>query len=252
MFPVCHIYIASKVMDNISDFAVLGSIYPDAVVSRDIPRNITHYNSSALFNFFKNREKKITDFAKGSITHCVDMKGLDYYSDESFPDGHDLGYCFEKAKYIEKDVVKYCNVPEKIGLWKAHNIIEIAFELFIDKKDGSLKHRFKKVIMDEGLIDYVSRRLACFYSKDAGYFVGKFRKFIDYFDYDNVCALNMAKKYSIQLKIKHGIEVEDTSKMASIILKSLDIIKTDADDFIDYVIGSLRRTMPSIDAKTYD
>lgn len=243
MFPICHIYFADRVFGSISDFSVLGSIYPDAVISKVLNRDVTHYNTKKIYQYFKNDDEYMKEFALGAESHGVDMKGIDYYSDEKYLDS-DRGYCFLKGKRIEKEVIDCCHVPENLGLWKAHNFIEMAFELYLDNKNSYTKELFKNALSQKSKISYISRKLSSFYGIEASYFEKKFCNFSYFFDYEHVNAYTMAQKYSLQLYQKHGIKNMDVKLGASAILKGVDIIKEDAESFLDYVV---RRFKADID-----
>lgn len=245
MFPLCHIYFCDRVLDNPSEFEVLGSIYPDAVTSKKLERRITHYNTGKLHGYFMNKHCDMEDFAVGAITHGVDMRGLDFYSDENYP-GAVKGYCFEKAKSIADDVVKCCSIPYEWGLWKGHNFIEMAFEIYLNEIDKSLKYRFKNVLENRDIIECVSSNLSNFYNMERDYFEKGFNKFIDFFDYENLNETTMVKRYSIQLKALHGIEDFDLPGAASIIKKAVDMIRYDADDFFDYTTEEVRKIIDAI------
>lgn len=243
MFPICHIYFAGSVFGGLTNFSVLGSIYPDAVISGRLKRDITHYNTGDLYSYFESSDGMMKEFAQGAASHGVDMKGLDYYSDEKYPNAY-KGYCFEKGKSIEKEVIDCCRIPEEWGLWKAHNFIEMAFELYLDRKNGHIKEQFKRALTDRKSISYISRNLSLFYGIPADYFEKGFCSFSSFFDYEHMNERTMAEKYSVQLYKKHGISNMDICLGEATILKAVDIISHDAQSFLDYAIDRFKVDFP--------
>lgn len=242
MFPLCHIYFTSKVFENISDFAIIGSIYPDIVISEAISRDMSHYNTEELFKYLIHSGKKMEEFAVGALTHGVDMKGLDYYSDENFPRGY-KGYCFEKGKIIEENVIECCRIPREWGLWKAHNFIEMAFELYINQRHKDILKTFKKVLEDSNIIRYISQHLEGYYHVSASSLEQSFKNFYKIFEYDQLNELTMMRKYGMQLKKKHGIENIDIEKAGLVISTAVEIISHDADDFFNYTIPKVKKVV---------
>lgn len=246
MFPLCHIYFAGRVIDNPSDYTLLGSFYPDAVISNELKRDITHYNTRSLLEFSRGRDARIREFSYGAVTHGVDLEGLDYYSDESYPNSY-KGYCFEKAKIIKKDVIDCCNIPEEWGLWKAHNFIEMAFELYLNKRDSSIRYKFKNILEDKELIEYVSLFLSAFYDIDRNMFIRSFEVFSNFFEFERLDENSLAKRYSLQLARNHGIKNFNSGMASRIILNALDVISDDVDNFFEYTVFRVKRVIASLD-----
>ena len=246
MFPICHIYFADKIIGKLSQFNILGSIYPDIVISDVLSRESTHYNTLQLYDYFKYMDIKMRDFAMGTITHGVDMKGLDYYSDENYPD-MDSGYCFEKGKQIEKDVINCCKIPEKWGLWKAHNFIEMAFEICVYRQNKWLKESLKNALEDIEVIKYVSKNLQLFLNINEGMLVDKFKRFTDFIEYKDINENTMMKKYCIQLEVKYGIKDVNNLCGAKIIAKAIELIQGDVDDFFDFTVAKVTGVLNNLE-----
>lgn len=245
MFPMCHIYFASRVLDELSDYAVLGCIYPDMLIPHKLTRDITHYNTNGLYGFFKDRDSCMKDFAGGAVTHGVDMTGLDYYSDESYP-GLDRGYCFERGREIEQDVIDCCSIPEKWGLWKAHNFIEMAFDLYLCNDNEWIMEKFNRAINNSEVVRHISRELEEFYNISASMFEESFRKFVDLVQYNGKDEHSIMERYAFQLKKKHDISNVNISKGASVLLEAVEIIKPDAQNFFMNTAFHVKEVMDGI------
>lgn len=243
MFPMCHVYFAKKILaDDISGFSVMGSIYPDVIISGVLERDTTHYNTKALYDYFVVKDKQMGQFATGAVTHGVDMRGLDYYSDESY-DEFDKGYCFVKGADIEGDVIECCNIPEKWGLWKAHNFIEMAFELYLCRNNSWIVKLFDDTVNNTYITEYVNKQLGEFYGIPVNVISESFKKFTEMVHYDNIDEYSMIKKYALQLNKKHGINNIDIDKGASLIIKSVDIISNEVEEFNFLTINNIKQVI---------
>lgn len=241
MFPMCHIYFANEVLGQLSCFSLLGSIYPDIAGLANLSRNVTHYNTADLYEFFKFKDVKMKEFAMGAVTHGVDLKGLDYYSDEMYP-GLDSGYCFYMGKEIENEVIECCRIPREWGLWKAHNFIEMAFDLYLCRRNNWIEDFFNRTLGSEDVIDYISNCLGEFYSLPSYTLREGFIRFIKFSACYQVDVHAIVKRYAFQLREKHGILDMNTSKGEEILLKALDIVKAGADDFFELTVQNVRET----------
>jgi len=228
---MCHVYFAQNILsDRLSGFSIMGSIYPDVIVSGILNRDVTHYNTKDLYRHFSFRDEQMTEFALGAVTHGVDMKGLDYYSDENY-EGLNMGYCFIKGKEIEEDVVACCNIPEKWGLWKAHNFIEMAFDLYLCRNNPWIAKLLDETVNNTCITTYINKSLSEYYGIPASVISESFKKFTEFIQYDSTDAYSIIKKYALQLNRKHGINNVDIDGGAHVILKSVDIIKHEIEDF---------------------
>lgn len=245
MFPLCHIYFANKTINNPSCFAFLGSVCPDIITSEFLRRDITHYNTEDLYKYFRYRGRDMEEFATGAVTHGVDLKGLDYYSDESYP-GMNMGYCFEKGRIIENQVVECCNLPDKWGLWKAHNFIEMAFELYVVRHHNWITEKFREIFADDNIIRNVSQELKSYYHISASIFEESFINFSNFFNYSTINESTMMKGYSVQLKEKHGIKNMDIEKAVIQVKRAADIIRPDIDNFFNLTVPRVKQGIETL------
>jgi hypothetical protein len=137
---------------------VLGSIFPDTVIKCCLTYDQTHNIGWGLYDYFSEYAEEYLDFAKAMVTHTVTPKGLDFYGDEEYGSGY-KGYCFQKAAAIEKEVIEACNIPDKFGLWKAHNFIEMGIEMNITYTEKELVNIFHKGLADTKLINQLSSHI---------------------------------------------------------------------------------------------
>ena len=233
MFPVSHIWFGERVLGELDIQSVFGTIFPDMVILGCLEYDITHKSGWKLFDFLKKEHPEFLGFARGILTHGVNPKGLDYYSDEKFKDLNE-GYCFQKAKEIEKRVIESCNIPEKMGLWKAHNFIEMAVELEIYERYPSTNKRMKDAMNDRQVIEDLCPILDKYYELKYGTMKSCVEHFGAFVELESLTAESLAVKYDFQMHQKHGIRI-NILESRDIIDDCRQIIAGDMFDFFDYV-----------------
>ncbi len=239
MFPVTHIWFGERVLGKLNNMGILGTIFPDMVISGCFSHEETHRAGWKLFDFLVSKDEYFRPFALGTITHGVNPTGLDYFGDEKFPGG-EKGYCFQKAEIIKNKVIEACNIPEEFGLWKGHNFIEMAIEMEIYDKNIDIDYRMKSALADKYEITKISRALAEYYllnSEDVSHCIDQFGKYVEL---ENPSSSSLAFKYDLQMIKKHGISI-DIKKSTKIIEESREIIKEDIFDFFDFAENEVKK-----------
>jgi hypothetical protein len=245
LYPQTHLYFAEKILGKISDEITIGSIFPDFIISKTLPHEVSHQSGHKIFNLCRSSEKFL-DLARAVITHGIKPHGLDYYGDEKYLD-YERGYCFEKGRPFIGETVKACNIPLRMGWWKAHNIIEMGIELRINAiKDfgpairGALENKALLKDLDDLLGDISPEKKHCLVQK-AGFF-------IDYIETAKVTALSLAAKYNTQMITKHNISV-NIAEVAALIEKAALVVENDLEDFFLYSINKVKDTLKQTDIK---
>ena len=231
MFPLTHIWYCRRLQGKLDNTEILGSIFPDIVITKCLDYSDTHYCSMELPKYL--RHKGLEKLAKAIVTHTVNPKGLDYYGDEHFKKSLQKGYCFQKAEAIVEDVIKYCHIPEEFGLWKAHNFIEMGIEANLAERNPELPGAMHQALNDKEAITEVSKALEDYYKLKRGTISEAFMEFSMFVELQEVNSRNLALKFELQMIRKHGVYI-NVEKAAELIDVSRDIILEDFDEFIDY------------------
>ncbi len=234
LFPITHIYFSNKILGKLNTMIALGAVFPDITISGILSYDKTHREGLGLYNHFKLFHQEYIDFANAMITHTVDPKGLDYYGDEQYLEGY-KGYCFQKGKLIEDEVIEVCNIPKEYGLWKAHNIIEMAVELIVYESNKEYGALLRNSLKDENMLQCICSASEDYYKIDKGALCKSMRKFSSFVELDDLSSLNLAKKYDMQMKAKHGISIQ-IGKCSKLIEKCCNIVSEDLESFFDYAI----------------
>ncbi len=232
MYPITHVWFSRRVMGYVNNVTVLGSIFPDAVIKCSLTYDQTHNAGWGLYEYFRNHREEYLDFARAMVTHTVNPKGLDFYGDEEYGNGY-KGYCFQKAVAIEKDVIDACNIPDKFGLWKAHNFIEMGIEMNIADSESELVNILHKGLTDSLLIKELSPCIDAYFGLKDSSVADCFSRFTGFMELQKLSSLTLANRYGTQMQVKHGINI-DISKCNDIIEKSRTIVQADFESFIDY------------------
>jgi hypothetical protein len=211
---------------------ILGSVFPDTVIKCCLTYDQTHNVGWRLYEYFRDHSEEHLDFAKAVITHTVNPKGLDFYGDEEYGSGY-KGYCFQKAVLIEKEVIAACNIPDKFGLWKAHNFIEMGIEMNIAESEKELVNLFNKGLIDNHLVIELSSRINDYFELKDRSVAECFGKFTNFMELEELSSCSLANRYNNQMQFKHGISI-DVSKCSEIIEKSRVIVQEDFESFINY------------------
>lgn len=238
MFPITHIWFSRRILGFINNKTVLGSVFPDTVIKCSLTYDQTHNAGWGLYRYFKEQAEEHLDFAQAMVTHTVNPNGLDFYGDEEYGIGY-KGYCFQKAAAIEREVIDACNIPERFGLWKAHNFIEMGIEMNIADSENELINAFHRGLTDSSMIRELSCHIDNYYGLKGQSVADCFRRFTNFMELNELSSLALAKRYDVQMQAKHGIKI-DITKCSEIIEESRSIVQEDFDSFIDFCTDKVR------------
>lgn len=226
MFPQTHVYFAETVLGRRSDAITLGSIFPDMMVGAGVEHARAHSLGLELLRMFRDSEE-LTDFALGAVTHGISPRGLDYFGDEKYP-GFERGYCFEKGRNLVKQTIEACNLPERMGLWKAHNIVEMGIEMKISRRDqyGQI---LRRAFNNHALIDHLSTVLSAV-TGNGERLKNRIASFPGYIEVYRATPESLAGMYRIQMYAKHQINI-NTAKVAHLIEAAAGHVENDLADF---------------------
>lgn len=239
MYPQTHVFFAGLVLEKINDATILGSLFPDMIIGPSMGHRKAHSLGAMLLQ--KNLNGAKLDFVRAVITHGIDPPGLDYYGDEKFP-GYELGYCFEKARPLVKETVKACNIPPEMGLWKAHNIIEMGIELLISRS-GPYGQMIRRAFANKSLVSHLSQWLSEHVAMDATELQKKITAFPHYIEVFRATPESLANKYRIQMFTKHRINI-NTTRVAELIARAAEMIEEDVNCFWEQASRLIKAVLP--------
>ena len=242
MFPLTHIALAREVLGRENPQTILGSVFPDFAVFLGVGRNMAHEMGPDFFDFCLRYYPEHMDFALGILTHGTNLPGLDYFADEAY-DGKDVGYCFQRAQAIAEKVRDVCRLPEEMALWKAHNFIEMSFEVLTAKEQSDMEVRALSAFPEDEE-SFCAKVLSDYFDQSPADVFRMFRVVPENFCFAGLDIPCMARKYLAQLKRRHGIEATDVEGAAAIIREGCELVKEEYGPFMEFcrenVINSLQ------------
>ena len=140
MFPLVHIYIATKVAKKEAPLLVLGSIIPDMVWidRKNLNPELLHDNIDRFYSYLEENQKDMLDLALGMRLHSNEV-GADKYS--HFYKG---GYSYIRGKKLIPDLVKLIGESENKKISDlSHNFIEAALDINIQNQNFEVLELYK-------------------------------------------------------------------------------------------------------------
>lgn len=229
MYPLTHIYFAHKALGFLDDAVVLGSVFPDIIVVTGLDWKLSHTRGWKFWQCFQEGNKDLRNFSLGVVTHGIEPKGLDYYSDKQYKN-FEKGYCFEKARPLVNNVVEACCLPAADGWWKAHNFIEMGVELYIYEKQPELLTLLRQAHANTALVRELIRTFSPFLKKSELSLQEAFAIFRAAAG-EPVDLRRMVLRYQRQIIHRYNIAAIDLPKCKEIILRGKELIVPDIEYF---------------------
>ncbi len=244
MYPLTHLYFAKRVLGYLDDPTALGSIFPDVLILSGMAWKESHSLGQKIWRLFSEKEEDLLHFSLGVITHGVEPRGLDYYSDEKYK-GYEKGYCYEKAKPLISRVVQACNISAENGWWKAHNFIEMGVELYINEKYPRLLTSLRQALNNAPFIGKLCRELSSLLQRDAGLLEESILTFRGFFEEEPLDARLLALRYQRQIYYSHNIASIDLAESRDIIHQGKELAACDLEDFFSEAGRSVKEYIRS-------
>lgn len=239
MFPIAHGWLLARLTDGSpSPAAFLGCVWPDMLFGSPLTHQQSHTSGETLLDFTREQpdgagRDALLDFTRGVITHGSAPHGFDWYSDESYGDGGAAkGYAFQRGAAIATRAAVACGVVEEFGLWKAHNLIEMAFERRLYQADPAAAATLRAACDDTDLMAQIAGPLAQFFHQDAAALAAAMLRYREVVSLapDSLDAL--ATIYAAQTRIRHPGATPDAHAIASLIGEAEDIVASDGETYL--------------------
>lgn len=173
MYPLVHYYVNQQVFGKVSHLTALGALWPDLAVGAGGDRDEAHSQGAAFFAWCRENMPEALDAARGMIGHGIDPPCVDYYADEFWPD-HVRGYMFREALPYLRQVAECTGLdgdtdipllprgvepPRSNVWWKAHNLIEMAYEMITARLHPEIGPQIIKAVGDVDAVHTLARAL---------------------------------------------------------------------------------------------
>ena len=230
----------------------LGCVWPDMLYGSPLTHQQTHRGGAALAAYATslppgNEADEFRQFILGALSHGVEPHGFDWYSDEEYGGlpAAERGYAFQRGRQLAERTAVACGVAQDQGWWKAHNLIEMAFERRL--YTGRLE-RGKPIVTacaDAALVERVSIRLAEHFGQPAETLAEPIRRFPEIVELRPTTIESLARTYATQTRLRHPGAEPDKAAIAHLIAEAEAIVAPDADEFLRYCSAQVRTVLDS-------
>jgi hypothetical protein len=223
MFPLSHIYIATKVTKKKTPLFVFGSVLPDIswTSESEIGRDQIHNAPQKVYEYIAKNCPDLLDLALGVRLHSNIDKGADYYSDD-----FETGFAIVEGKKIEKEIAQMVDEEEnKLTLVLAHNFIEVATDMNLNQEHPEILALYKESVKNISL-ERIALCLGEYLNLESKVVLAEINRFLDFMGPKTYFfEKNLFEKLILLIKVRKGKEVN--IKIASKILRKAEKIMED-------------------------
>lgn len=256
MFPIAHVWLLERIVPAPTPAHYLGCVWPDMLFGGPLTHIESHQRGADLLAFAQARQRagvsdadELLAFVTGALTHGSQPHGFDWYSDEEWgeqPPGA-KGYAFQRGLPLAAATAAACRLPPADGPWKAHNIVEMAFEVLLYSAGPRLGERFAAANRDEALVARIAVPLAGFFGKPAEALAAAMTTFARYWIFPASVA-TLAHIYVVQTRAKHHVHDPDEAALAGLIERATDLIAPDRDAYLETCVASVAAMLREVGA----
>ena len=255
MFPIAHAWLLEQVTPSPSAASYLGCVWPDMLFGSQLTHTQSHREGLRLVAMVEalpasEAREEARDFVWGALSHCSEPHGFDWYSDEQW-DGlppEQRGYAFQHGRALASAAAQACGVEEAAGWWKAHNLVEMAFERSLYTAAPALGERLVSACADTALHQRIAGLLASAFELDAEALAVPMRRFASVVQLRPDSLEALATVYAVQVRLKHPGAEPDEGALAQLIGEAEHLIAADREAYlarcVQQVGAMLRATLP--------
>ncbi|HET8905738.1 MAG TPA: hypothetical protein VFN11_02105 [Ktedonobacterales bacterium] len=239
MFPLAHAWLIERLVPAATPAHYLGCIWPDMLFGSPLSHHQSHGSGILLADAIKGlpdgpARDEFRAFVAGVLSHGSEPRGFDWYSDEQYGGRavSERGYAFQQARPIADDAASACGVARDLGWWKAHNIVENAFERRFYLSAPHLGDSLAAACVDEPLRSRIASVLAPIFGQPAEELSGAMLRFPSVVTFAPATARPLAEKYAEQTRIKHAGSAPDVAAIERLILRAEELIAPTRDAYL--------------------
>jgi hypothetical protein len=239
MFPIAHAWLLERLVNQPQPAHYLGCIWPDMLFSSPLSHTQSHREGAALATYARSlppstENDEFRAFVVGVLTHGAEPHGFDWYSDEEYGGRprEERGYAFQRARPFASEAAQACGLPEEQGWWKAHNLVEMAFETPLYSAQPHLGDQLAAACADEALHTRIAAHLASQYQLTAESLALPMHRFAGVVKLHPATVEQLARIYAVQVRLKHDGAVADVEALARLIARAQAEIAADRDIYL--------------------
>lgn len=252
MFPIAHAWLVERLVPDPVPAHYLGCIWPDMLFGSPLSHAQSHRSGALLAAHARTLgtdadAQAFRAFVVGVLTHGSEPHGFDWYSDEQYGDNpEERGYAFQHGRAIANETARACDLPPEHGWWKAHNIVEMAFERPLYLAQPSLGERLAGVCADDTLRARIAAVLADIFHAPQDELAAAMRRFTGVVQLHPASVEAEAEVYALQVRLKHPGAQPDVPAIAALIEHAEQDIVADKESYLAtcvHQVGALLREM---------
>lgn len=236
MFPLVHYFVNRQIYGSVPTLMALGGIFPDLAAGAGLDRNKAHEMGEDFHAWCQKNAPEGIPLAIGIASHGINPCGVDYFSDEFWP-GYKKGWCFLQGEPYMELVAAATHLPENLIWWKAHNFVEMSYELITDSDHPNIKDELLSALHDTEAQKTAAQILSAYSGVAAEPIVDTFCNAPNIFAIEDISAAKLAFKQDLSYKIRHNITDADTEAMAELITKMSQKLRSGYYPFLKDVIS---------------
>ena len=253
MFPLAHAWMIEQCVPDPTLAHYLGSVWPDMLYGNPLTHQQTHRGGAALVAYAAalppgDAADEFRQFVQGALSHGVEPHGFDWYSDEEYGGlpASERGYAFQRGRPLAERAAVACGIAPDQGWWKAHNLIEMAFERRLYAERPERGERISAACVDTALVERISGRLAGHFAQPADALAIPMRRFPEIVELRPRTVEALAHIYAMQTLLRHPGAEPDETAIADLIAEAETIVAPDADEFLRICSAQVRAMLDSV------
>jgi hypothetical protein len=238
MFPIAHSWLLERLLPDPSPAHYLGCVWPDMLFGSPLSHQQSHRSGAALTALARELSAEedgaeFRAFIAGVLSHGTEPHGFDWYSDEQWGDQppEERGYAFQRGRGLADDAARACGLPPEQGWWKAHNLIEMAFEVPLYSAHPHLGERLAAACADRALAARMADPLARHFAVDAGALAEAMARFPGVVELHPTDSAALARVYALQVRLKHQTEA-DVPAITELIERADELVAFDGKEYL--------------------
>jgi hypothetical protein len=252
MFPIAHIWMIEQCAPAPTLAHYLGCVWPDMLYGSPLTHQQTHREGVALATYAASlppghEADEFRQFVQGARSHGVEPHGFDWYSDEEYGGlpASERGYAFQRGRQLADRAAAACGVTQDQGWWKAHNLIEMAFERRLFSKRPERGERISTACADTALAERISTHLAKHFGQAASLIAAPIAYFPQVVELRPTTVESLARTYAMQTRLRHPGAEPDEAALAHLIAEAEVIVAPDSDEFLRSCSAQVRAMLDS-------
>lgn len=269
MFPLVHHIVNRKIAEHVTSEMVMGALWPDMAIGAKVNRQLSHSGGEDFFLWCEANAPDYLDLARGVISHGSTPGCVDYYADEYLPaelaaslnldtDGnftsspyftsshtqsYPKGLCFTLGEKYVDAVKASTNLPDDLIWWKAHNFVEMGYELLTNQAHPDLRHDILEVVRNPAEVGRSADVLAEYFHASASKIKIIFSRVPILFALDPVTPEQLVRKQLRMFIIKFGHSDINKSKMIELLEEMTEDLRPTYAPVMDYLVRQAAQTM---------